>query len=315
MEHMTTDELLQRWSDGSITADELRELTAKLAKPEHQSALLDDWLLESSLPDRLPGAVVAGLQESAMNHRIERIAPVRAKQWAGWLSWRPLTAAVAGIVFGMFCTSLVFAYVAPSLGKAFTLFHEGFERSPQLVHQALPTAVGQWSVDTGAVVGPVRGASPKEGGHMLRLEPKADDKFTRAHYVVNLRQIPAFSRSGPRQAQFRVSFRPALVGKTDRYVLRAATFSGGLAQIEPEWMKGGWAEVQDRALSYAAQGGGVSKGTEDWITMTLSINVPAEANLMVLSLWAASMEEKREDRGAHYVDDVTLSFPTSEPLP
>lgn len=92
---MTTDELLQRWSDGSITADELRELTAKLAKPEHQSALLDDWLLESSLPDRLPGAAVAGLQESAMNRRNERIAPVRANQWAGWLSWRPLTAAAA----------------------------------------------------------------------------------------------------------------------------------------------------------------------------------------------------------------------------
>jgi hypothetical protein len=232
-----------------------------------------------------------------------------------WFSWRPLTAAAAGIIFGMFCTSLVFAYVAPSLGKAFPLLHEGFEHSPQLVHQAFPTAVGQWSVDTGDVVGPVRGASPKEGGHMLRLEPKADDKFTRAHYVVNLRQIPAFSRSGAHQAQFRVSFRPALVGKTDRYVLRAATFSGGLPQIEPEWMKGGWAEVQDRALSYAAQGGGVSKGTEDWITMTLSINVPAEANLMVLSLWAASMEEKREDRGAHYVDAVSLSFLTSEPLP
>ena len=41
---MTTDQLLQRWSDGSITADELGELTAKLAEPEHQSALLNDWL-------------------------------------------------------------------------------------------------------------------------------------------------------------------------------------------------------------------------------------------------------------------------------
>lgn len=30
---MTTDELLQRWSDGSITADGLRELTAKLTQP------------------------------------------------------------------------------------------------------------------------------------------------------------------------------------------------------------------------------------------------------------------------------------------
>ena len=230
-----------------------------------------------------------------------------------WLSWRPLAAAAAGIVLGMFCTSVVWAYSMNP--RKVTLLHEGFEHSPLIVHQAFPTAFSQWSVDTGDLVGPEQGASPKEGGRMLRLEPKPDDKFTRAHYVVNLRQIPAFSRSGAHPVQFRVSFRPALVGKTDRYVLRAATFSQGLAQIEPEWMKTGWAEVQDRALSFAAQGGGVSKGTEDWITMTLSIKVPAEANLMVLSLWAASMEEKREDRGAHYVDDMTLSSLTSEPLP
>ncbi len=92
---MTTDELLQRWSDGSITTDELRELTAKLAEPKHQSALLDDWLLESCLPDVLPGASVAGFHESAMNCRVERIASVREKCWTGWLTWRPLTAAAA----------------------------------------------------------------------------------------------------------------------------------------------------------------------------------------------------------------------------
>jgi hypothetical protein len=68
--------------------------------------LLDDWLLESSLPDRLPGAAVAGLHESAMNRKIERIAPVRAKQWAGWLSWRPLTAAAAIVLLGL----VVFAW-------------------------------------------------------------------------------------------------------------------------------------------------------------------------------------------------------------
>ena len=97
---MTTDELLQRWSDGSITADELRELTAKLAKPEHQRALLDDWLLESSLPDRLPGAAVAGLRESEMSQRVKRMDSPRAARWTGWLSWRPLAAAAA-VVVGM----------------------------------------------------------------------------------------------------------------------------------------------------------------------------------------------------------------------
>ena len=239
----------------------------------------------------------------------------RERTRAFWLLWRPLTVAAAGIVFGMFCASMVFAYVTPSLRKVSTPLHEGFEHSPQIAHQAFPTAVGQWSVDTGAVVSSERGASPKEGVHMLRLDPKSDDKFTRAHYVVNLRQIPAFPRGGAHQAQFRVSFRPDFVGKNDRYVLRAATFSGELAQVDPGWMKGGWSEVQEHAISYAAKGCGVVHGTSAWHTVNLSIDVPPEADLMVLSLWAASMEESPGDRSAHYVDEVILSFPASEPLP
>ncbi len=96
---MTTDELLQRWSDGSITADELRELTAKLAEPEHQNALLDDWLLESSLPDRLPGASVASLTEAMRTTRRLKAAELpQTSMSARWLSWRPLALAAAAVV-------------------------------------------------------------------------------------------------------------------------------------------------------------------------------------------------------------------------
>jgi hypothetical protein len=93
---MRTDELLQGWSDGSISADELRELTAKLAEPEHQNALLEDWLLESALPDRLPSASVAALPEALLTSPLPKVAqrmePPQMKKRTGWLSWRPLAA-------------------------------------------------------------------------------------------------------------------------------------------------------------------------------------------------------------------------------
>lgn len=91
---MTTDELLQRWSDGSITASELHELTAKLDVPEHQSALLDDWLLESSLPSRLPGASVAALPGALRtSSQVKGGEPPPTSRPTQWLSWRSLAAA------------------------------------------------------------------------------------------------------------------------------------------------------------------------------------------------------------------------------
>ncbi len=103
---MSTSELLQRWSEGSITADELHELTAKLAEPESQSVLLDDWLLESSLAGRLPGVSLAALPEAAGTSRLLK-APelLQARKWSNWLSWRPLAAAAA-------CAAMAFAWWA-----------------------------------------------------------------------------------------------------------------------------------------------------------------------------------------------------------
>ena len=154
---MTTDELLQRWSDGSITTEELRELTAKLAEPEHHGALLDDWLLESSLPDRLTGASVAGLHRTTMT------------RWTGWLSWRPITAAAAGIVFWMLCTSVVFGFGARSVEKVLSLLQESFESGPAPLVTGMPQEVNLWSGDYSEIVETYDGVKPMDGTKMARM--------------------------------------------------------------------------------------------------------------------------------------------------
>ncbi len=84
-----------------------------------------------------------------------------------WLTWRPLTAAVAGLMFGMFCTSVVFAYVVP-LARSMTLLDDGFEGTPTLVSK-VSLEPGVWRGDHAEVVGTERDMMPESGQRMLRF--------------------------------------------------------------------------------------------------------------------------------------------------
>lgn len=50
--------LLDRWREGSLTTEEMRALTAELAKPEARAALRRDWFLEAALPQSLAASSV-----------------------------------------------------------------------------------------------------------------------------------------------------------------------------------------------------------------------------------------------------------------
>lgn len=82
---------------------------------------------------------------------------------------RPLTAAAAGLVIGLFCASVVFADVAPSFGKVVTLLDDSFVSGPAPAVTGVPIAPGRWSGDDSEVVSEPRGVKPESGQKMLRL--------------------------------------------------------------------------------------------------------------------------------------------------
>jgi hypothetical protein len=86
-----------------------------------------------------------------------------------WLSRRSLAAAAAGIALGMFCTSMLFAYVAPSIGKGIDLFRESFEAGPAPLVSGVPPAPEQWSGDYSETVPEQSGVKPAHGTKMVRL--------------------------------------------------------------------------------------------------------------------------------------------------
>ena len=86
-----------------------------------------------------------------------------------WFAWRPLTAAAAGIVFGMFCTSVVFGFGARSVEKVLSLLQESFESGPAPLVTGVPPLLEQWSGDYSEIVLEHEGVKPKDGNKMARL--------------------------------------------------------------------------------------------------------------------------------------------------
>lgn len=86
-----------------------------------------------------------------------------------WLSWRPLTAAAAGILFGMMCTSVVFGFGARSVERVVSLLQESFESGPAPQVTGVPSGPDLWSGDYSEIVMEFEDAKPEDGSRMARL--------------------------------------------------------------------------------------------------------------------------------------------------
>lgn len=113
-------------------------------------------------------------------------APTRASR----LSWSPLTAAAAGLVFGLFSASMVWGYVGLRANQATLLIAESFETGLAPKVTGMPAQPGAWGGDFSEVVGEIAGVKPAQGTKMLRFR-RADyeGKPVRDGYVADLFRI------------------------------------------------------------------------------------------------------------------------------
>ncbi len=76
-----------------------------------------------------------------------------------------------------------------------------------------------------------------------------------------------------------------------------------------------WSELDDRALARAARGFPVSPDTDDWQTVSLTVDVPDGSQILVVSLWAGTMDGKAETACALPRRRVSLTYVQPEMLP
>jgi hypothetical protein len=286
--------------------------------PEKHAALNDllrrdtearEWLrTESALETRLRAlAVEKAAEDTAHGFEQPRLssAPTR------WLSWRPLTAAAAGLVIGLFSASLVLAVTSPkaTTERLFSLVNGSFDDSS--VGHGFPHQIGGWSGDDAAI------ADGKL--QFVAAEGDAGDPGTRAiacdvFQLVDLRPLKTLPRSGGEIVlELSASFldaRPANTNPSVTFFCQLYLFQGDPAQMHQTWPK----SIPDALASSSAQATTLGRDAKGGRILNARCLLPGEADFAVAQLVARPNLRPTKLEGL-FADDVKLTLKTAPELP
>jgi hypothetical protein len=158
------NDLIHACLDGVASEDQMARLNAKL---RDDAAARDVYLQLADIHSCL--AVDESLWIESPAHTRAHAAHTPAPR-QHWFVRHPLAATAAGIVFGMFCTSVLFAYVTPSLVRTKLVFNEDFEvGTSKKTTPGVPRETGKWAGDEAEVVTSSPELKSNSGRKMLRF--------------------------------------------------------------------------------------------------------------------------------------------------
>ncbi len=301
-------ELIRRCRDGRATMEELAELEVSLREDAgFREAYVRYMNLDVALSS--VGKVLPMPMATSTLRQLNR-----------WFAWRPLTAAAAGIVFGMFCTSMVFGFVAQRAAVkkiALSVFDAGLEAVEQILNDGLPSQAGQWGMDDAKVVPADGNVTPLAGQHMLRLEPIPREKdvknhTSRAYQVLDLRSLPAAAMTTDAEVEVSASFSATDSDVSSRYLIRAIALDEAPAQATKNF----WSKVESDGVVSESQRFDTAPGSYGWQTFSMTLRLPPGSKTLVLIFGAVPPEVPSRPASLHYLDEVQVSLLSSEtPLP
>jgi hypothetical protein len=241
--------------------------------------------------------------------------PLRTPHWS---AWRPLTAAAAGLVFGMLCTSVVFGFVnrGSEVKKvALPVFDASLEDEKQILKDGLPAHSAQWGMDSAAVVPAEGTVQPFKGQRMMRLNPIPREMpvkihTSRVYQVLDLRDLPAFVGTGDAEVQVSASFCAADSGVSSRYLIRAIV----LDEAPEQATKNFWSKVENDGVVSESQRFDTQPGESGWHTFSLKMRLPPGSKTLALIFGAVPPEDETRPAIVHYLDEVQVALLISQPV-
>jgi hypothetical protein len=305
-------DFIDAWRDGTLSSDQAIQLNTMLRESE---SARDLFRRESQLHGLLHAAVTASMVKASAESYAPRVSPSTQRTPSGF-TWRPLTAAAAGIVFGMLCTSVVFGYVAQRSAvkkMPLSVFDAGLEDNKQILNDGLPSQAGQWGMDDAKVVPGEGEVTPLAGQHMLRLEPipresSVRNHTSRAYQVIDLRSLPASAISINTEVEVSASFRCTNSATSSRYLIRAIALDEAPAQATKSF----WSKVESDGVVSESQRFDSVPGSADWQTFSMTLRLPPGSKTLALIFGAVPPVDTAQPASVHYLDEVQVSLLSAE---
>jgi hypothetical protein len=255
----------------------------------------------------------------------ERLTTPKARVSLPWFSWRPLTAAAAGLVMGLFGASMVFAYVAPSLGKVITLLRESFESGPAPLVAGVPLEPGKWSGDYSEVV-EQQSVKPASGKKMLRFlrgdYEGRDIPSSHSSDVFRLVDVRPFRREfadGGAVVQLTAVFNALPFPVDGSFNATLTLFALDASLVGNEIVKGeNVLSVESLAFSRSSRVG-MDRDPATWQKVSNELRLPPSTEFLMVRMGMSNntkLKDKRRDRFAgHFADNVQLVIARRPEIP
>lgn len=298
-------ELIRRCIDGTASEEDRKALQEQL---RHDPAMRRLYARYANIDATLgSGSIALKIAEPAQTNR-----PAR------WLFWRPLAAAAAGIVLGIFCTSVVFAFVGPSLGSVVTLLDDGFESGPAPLVTGVPVVPGVWSGDHMEVVGEQQGVKPASGKKMLQLlradhEGETSSEPTAVADIYRLIDVRPWRQEfadGSAVVQFSAGFNAFAFTKGESYQCKIY-----VQAFDEETVTNGSLRVgktrHDRELAIASTGRTMlDRNPVTWQLAKGELLLPPETDFLMIHIAVKRAPQLPPTSifAGHYLDDVHLTL-------
>jgi hypothetical protein len=311
--------LIHGYLDGTIVTEDFARLQDLLrGSAEARRALRDLSTVDAKLTE------MAAVNPLAM--QVLPMSPLSSPPGiARWFQWRPLAAAAAGLVIGLFSATMVLGYVLPHAGRVTMLLDEGFESGPAPLVTGLPARADVWSGDFSEVVGEQQGVKPKGGERMLRFlradyegKPNAEGSYVADLYrLVDLRPYRQDFADGNAKVQISAAFNAIPFRQEEAYSCAVSVYAldaemtRNVASLNEAMDANGSLAMARKRLA------NLDRDPGTWQKLEEELRLPAETELLLvhLAVIPAGKSPKRITFDGQYVDDVRITLVRRSSVP